>query len=68
MYELKECQYKLVLKLISMLDVPFAYAVIEKNQGGHVYVDNNVRPNCCLVVNNGGKYLVCGDEENIEFQ
>ena len=70
MYELTKIDYMKVSNLINNLNggYIFAYAVLENIQSGHIYVDNINNPNCCLIVSNGGKYLVAGDEENLNFR
>lgn len=44
-----------------------AHAVVEKNQTGHIFVNNQNSPSSCLIVNSGGVYLVAGKEDDTDF-
>lgn len=69
MFELRKTEYGKVSGLLHNIKVDyiFAYAVLDKIQEGHIYVDDVNSPKVCMVVSKGGKYLVAGNEENLEF-
>lgn len=69
MIELKEEEYRKVLPLLKDLKgiYLFADAVVEHNQSGHIFVNNQPNPSCCLIVNCSGSYLVSGEEGDSDF-
>lgn len=67
--KLEEKQYSNVAELLDYVsyDCVFAFAVIEKSLPGQVYVDDVTAPKSALICSIHGKYLVLGDETNIDF-
>lgn len=69
MIELKKDEYKKVLPLLKDLEgiSLYAHAVVENNQFGRIFVNNQTNPSCCLIINCGGTYLVAGEEDDSNF-
>jgi GNAT superfamily N-acetyltransferase len=67
--KLQEDQFSLVEELVYYggYESVFAFAVIEKNIPGSIYVDDVIEPKAALICSNHGKYLVTGDETNNDF-
>jgi RimJ/RimL family protein N-acetyltransferase len=67
--QLEEQQYSNIVSLFDYTgyECVFAFAVIEKNIPGRIYVDDVVEPTVALLCSACGKYLVIGDETNAEF-
>lgn len=69
MFELKKEEYKKVIPLLKDLKGIYlpADAVVEYNQSGHIYVNNQINPSSCLIVNCCGSYLILGEEGDTDF-
>lgn len=69
MIELKKEDYKKVMPLLKDLNGIYlsADAVVECNQFGYIFVNDQTNPSSCIIINSSGSYLVLGEEDNLDF-
>jgi RimJ/RimL family protein N-acetyltransferase len=67
--KLESNQYRKINEIInnSGEECLFAYAILENNIPGSVYVDDLANPRTSLICSSSGKYLIAGDDQNDEF-
>lgn len=66
---IKTNQYEKVIELMEHTgeECLFAYAILENNIPGTVYVDDIANPRASLICSASGKYLIVGNEQNHTF-